>query len=237
MLLYSDAVVSPGGSAYVGVAVDARHTYALAANGVLSRFFLAVETRSGIPRRALLLNLAVILVFLLPFSGWQQIVSVVGDLYLLTYAAVAVSAAVLADPDRPRLARWIPPMRVLAPLSFVAATEFVYWSGWHDLRVALPLTLLGLPLFLLAWRRRPRADVLAELGRGGWIVGYVAVLLLLSYLGSFGGRDELGAPWDTVVVALLGLATYFVAVRCGQRHLAATAANPTTAPTSPSRPS
>ena len=201
VLLYSDAVVSPGGSAYVGVAVDARHTYALAANGVLSRFFLAVETRSGIPRRALLLNLAVILVFLLPFSGWQQIVSVVGDLYLLTYAAVAVSAAVLADPDRPRLARWIPPMRVLAPLSFVAATEFVYWSGWHDLRVALPLTLFGLPLFLLAWRRRPRADVLAELGRGGWIVGYVAVLLLLSYLGSFGGRDELGAPWDTVVVA------------------------------------
>jgi amino acid transporter len=228
VLLYSDAVVSPGGSAYVGVAIDARHTYALAANGVLSRFFLAVEERSGIPRRALLLNLAVILVFLLPFSGWQDIVSVVGDLYLLTYAAVAVSAAVLADPDRPRLARWIPPMRVLAPLSFVAATEFVYWSGWHDLRVALPLTLIGLPLFLVAWRHRPRADVLAELGRGGWIVAYVAVLILLSYLGSFGGQDVLGAPWDTIVVAVLGLLTYGLAVRSGHRHLAATAAPRTT---------
>ena len=32
-LLYADAVISPGGSAYVGVAINARHTYALAKNG------------------------------------------------------------------------------------------------------------------------------------------------------------------------------------------------------------
>ncbi len=220
VLLYSDAVVSPGGSAYVGVAVDARHTYALAGNGVLPRFFLAVERRSGIPRRALLLNLAVILVFLLPFSGWQQVVSVVGDLYLLTYAAVAISAAVLARPDQPRLARWLPPMRVLAPLSFVAATEFVYWSGWHDLRIALSLTLIGLPIYLGTHRRDGRAAIAAELRRGAWVVGYVAALLLLSDLGSFGGRDLLGAPWDTVAAAVLGLLAYAAAVSAGRRYVA-----------------
>ena len=215
-LLYADAVVSPGGSAYVGVAVDARHTYALAANQVIPRFFLAVERRSGIPRRALLLNLAVILVFLLPFGGWQDIVSVVGDLYLLTYAAVAVSAVVLADPDRPRLARWIPPMRVLAPISFVAATEFIYWSGWHDLRIALSLTLVGLPLYLVAGRGRSAATTIAELRRGAWLIGYLLALLALSAAGSFGGHDALDAPWDTVVVAVLGAVTYVAAVASGR---------------------
>jgi len=101
LLLYADAVIPPGGSGYVGVAIDARHTYALARNGVLPRSFAEVEPRSGIPRKALLLNLAVIVVFLLPYSGWQDVVSVVGDLYLLTYAAVAVSAAAFLAPGGP----------------------------------------------------------------------------------------------------------------------------------------
>jgi amino acid transporter len=217
VLLYADAVVSPGGSAYVGVAIDARHSYALAKNGVLPRWFLAVERRSGIPRRALLLNLVVIMVFLLPFSGWQDIVSVVGDLYLLTYAAVAVSAAVFADPTTPRLARWIPPMRVLAPLSFVVATEFIYWSGWTHLRIALSLTLIDVPLFVLAWRRAHVESLGRELATGAWVVAYLVALLALSFAGSFGGRDWLSAPLDSIVIAVVGLLSYLAALRSGRR--------------------
>lgn len=210
-LLYADAVVSPGGSAYVGVAIDTRHSYALAKNGVLPRFFLAVEERSGIPRRALALNLLVILLFLLPFSSWQQVVSVVGDLYLLTYAAVAVAAVILLGPSSRRIAAWVPPLRVLAPVAFVVATEFVYWSGWHELRVALSLTLLGLPLYLLQRWREP--GLLAGLRRGAWIVGYLLALLLASWIGSFKGRDWLTAPWDSLLVAGIAVATYLLAVR------------------------
>jgi len=172
-LLYADAVVSPGGSAYVGVAIDARHSYALAKNGVLPRFFLAVETRSGIPRRALALNLIVILAFLLPFTGWQQIVSVVGDLYLLTYAAVAIAAGILVPDGGRRMASWVPPLPVLAPVAFVVATEFVYWSGWSALKWALPLSLLG----------------------------------------SFGGGgNTLSAPWDSLLVAVVAVLTYYLSL-------------------------
>ncbi|HEX2903878.1 MAG TPA: APC family permease [Jatrophihabitans sp.] len=214
VLLYADAVVSPGGSAYVGVAIDTRHSYALAKNGVLPRFFLAVERGSGIPRRALLLNLVVILVFLLPFSSWQQVVSVVGDLYLLTYAAVAVAAAILIGPHARRLASWVPPLRVLAPLAFVVATEFVYWSGWHELRIALPLTLLGVPLYLVQYWGTP--GLAAGVRRGSWLVGYLLVLLLLSWTGTFTGRGWLGAPWDSLAVAVLGVLTFALAVRSGE---------------------
>jgi amino acid transporter len=216
ILLYADAVVSPGGSAFVGVAIDARHSYALAKNGVLPRFFLAVEERSGIPRRALGLNLLVILVFLLPFGGWQQVVSVVGDLYLLTYVAVAVAAVVLVDPAAVRIASWVPPLRVLAPVAFVVATEFVYWSGWHDLRIALPLTLIGVPLFVWSWYQRRGeggAGLGVELARGAWIVVHLGAVLLLSYLGSFGGRDVLGSPSDSIVVGVVAVLAYVAALR------------------------
>lgn len=214
VLLYADAVASPGGSAYVGVAIDTRHSYALAKNAVLPRFFLAVERKSGIPRRALVLNLVVILAFLLPFSSWQQVVSVVGDLYLLSYAAVAVAAAILIDPGARRLAAWVPPVRILAPLAFLVATEFVYWSGWHELRIVLPLTLLGVPLYLAQHARDP--ELAAGLRRGAWIVGYVLLLLLASWIGSFKGHNWLAAPWDSLLVALIAVGAYALALRSAE---------------------
>jgi amino acid transporter len=222
-LLYADAVLSPGGSAFVGVAVDARHTYALAKNGLLPRFFLRIEPRSGAARRALVLNLAVIVVFLLPFGGWQDIVSVMGDMYLLIYTASAVAAAAFRAHDARRGAPpaegRMPGMRWIAPLSFVVAGEFVYWSGWHDLRLALPLVLVGLPLFLVLRREAGGPSAAVELRRGAWLVCYLAVLTLLSWLGSFGGSALIPAPYDSVAVAVVAFAVFWWAVHAGAEHL------------------
>ncbi|WP_414170268.1 APC family permease [Streptoverticillium reticulum] len=221
-LLYADAVLSPGGSAYVGVAIDARHTYALAKNGTLPRFFMQVDRRSGIPQRALLLNLVVIVLFLLPFGGWQSIVRVMGDMYLLIYAASAVAVAVFrADPDGAGTAGWVPGLRWIAPLSFVVSSEFVYWSGWHDLRLALPLVLAGLVLFVTMWRPDHGSSLAGELRTGTWMVVYLGVLTLLSWLGTFKGSGRLPAPYDSVTVAAVSLGVFFWAVRSGVRQLTA----------------
>jgi amino acid transporter len=228
-LLYADAVLSPAGSAYVGVAVDTRHTYALGKNGLLPRFFMGVHEPSGIPRRALALNLAVIVVFLLPFSGWQQIVAVMGDMYLLTYGASAVAAATFRTADSTRLAGWIPGIRWIAPISFVVAGEFVYWSGWHDLRIALPLVLVGLPLFLALWRGRWDRSLAGELATGAWLVVYLVALTLLSAFGGFSGDGRLPAPYDSVVVAVVSLAVFWWAVRSGRAQVSATDTTPVAA--------
>ncbi|WP_436843520.1 APC family permease, partial [Streptomyces hundungensis] len=221
-LLYADAVVSPGGSAYVGVAIDARHTYALAKNGLLPRFFMRIDPRSGTARRALVLNLLVIIVFMLPFGGWQDIVSVMGDMYLIVYAASAVAAAAFRAHDRDR---GLPPsdgqvagVHWIAPISFVVASEFVFWSGWHHLRLALPLVLVGVPLFLML---RPDTDGRSsrdELRHGAWLVFHLAALTILSWLGTFGGSGHLSAPYDSVVVGALAFGVFFWAVRSGTAH-------------------
>jgi amino acid transporter len=223
-LLYADAVISPGGSAYVGVAIDARHTYALAKNGLLPRFVMQVNQRFGIPNRALALNLAVIVVFLLPFGGWQNIVSVMGDMYLLIYASSAVAASVFRVHSRDRSSGWVPGLRWISPVAFVVSSEFVYWSGWHNLRLALPLVLAGLPLFLFLRRDGSSRALAEELRDGAWLVVYLAVITVLSWLGSFKGSDHLRAPWDSVTVAVFALAVFWWAVDSGVRHLAATPA-------------
>ncbi|MFE3898803.1 APC family permease [Streptomyces sp. NPDC059153] len=222
-LLYADAVISPGGSAYVGVAIDARHTYALAKNGLLPRFFMRIDARSGMAHRALVLNLAVIIVFMLPFGGWQDIVSVMGDMYLLIYAASAVAVAAFRAHEResgaPRTEGEVPGVRWIAPVSFIVASEFVFWSGWHDLRLALPLVLLGVPLFLLQQRGGEGASPRVELLHGAWLVCHLAALTLLSWLGTFGGSGHLPAPYDSVAVAVVSLGVFVWAVHSGADHL------------------
>lgn len=222
-LLYADAVISPGGSAYVGVAIDARHTYALAKNGLLPRFFMRIDPRSGMAHRALALNLAVIIVFMLPFGGWQDIVSVMGDMYLLIYAASAVAVAAFRAHEResevPRTEGEVPGVRWIAPVSFIVAGEFVFWSGWHNLRLALPLVLLGVPLFLLQQRGTEGPSPRAELLHGAWLVFHLAALTLLSWLGTFGGSGHLPAPYDSVAVAAVSLGVFVWAVHSGADHL------------------
>ncbi|SCF74302.1 APC family permease [Streptomyces sp. Ncost-T10-10d] len=222
-LLYADAVISPGGSAYVGVAIDARHTYALAKNGLLPRFFMRIDARSGMAHRALVLNLAVIIVFMLPFGGWQDIVSVMGDMYLLIYAASAVAVAAFRAHEResgaPRTEGEVPGVRWIAPVSFIVASEFVFWSGWHDLRLALPLVLLGVPLFLLQRRGGEGPSPRVELLHGAWLVCHLAALTLLSWLGTFGGSGHLPAPYDSVAVAVVSLGVFVWAVHSGADHL------------------
>jgi amino acid transporter len=215
-LLYADAVLSPGGSANVGIALDARHTYALAKSGLLPRPLMAVDPASGIPRRALVLNLLIVLLFLLPFGGWQDIVAVMGDMYLITYATSAVAAAAFRVTGRGALAGWVRGLRWIAPLSFVVSGEFLYWSGWHDLRLVVPLVLLGLLLFAVRARGR---ELRAELAKGAWLVLYLAAVALVSWLGSFKGTGRLPAPYDTVTVAALSLAVFWWAVRSGAAHL------------------
>ncbi|MEO8778120.1 MAG: aspartate:proton symporter, partial [Rhodanobacter sp.] len=42
-----------------------------------------------------------------------------------------------------------------------------------------------------------------------WLMVYYALLIALSWLGTFGGRGIIGHPWDTVAVAMVGLAIYY----------------------------
>ncbi|HEY2204473.1 MAG TPA: hypothetical protein VGH99_08365 [Pseudonocardia sp.] len=53
------------------------------------------------------------------------------------------------------------------------------------------------------------------------MIGYLAGLVLLSWLGSFGGSGAVPAPWDTLLAAVFALAVYAVAVRVGRARPAA----------------
>jgi len=218
-VLYADAIASPAGSALSFTATTGRESYAMSKNGFLPPSFARVDGKSGIPRRALVINFVIGVAFLLPFGSWQQIVAATSVLGLIAYALPSVSAVVFArghafPGGMPRWLLW------LAPLAFVLATLIIYWAGWHELRIALPILLVGVVVYAYQhWRSgAPWAD--ARLGM--WLVAYLAGVLLVSGIGSsdFGGTDWVPAPWDSVAVAVIALASWLGGVRAGMRHLA-----------------
>ena len=221
-ILYADAVISPAGSEFVGVAESGRTTYALSKSRLLPKSFLEIEARFGVPRRALLLNFVLGLLVLIPLHSWISLVSVIGDVFLLSYAISSVAAGTFRQAEATSLAGWIPGIRWIAPASFLVSTEIIYWSGWHQIKTALPLTLVGLVLFaVVRGKERPLTQ---ELRTGGWLVGYLVVLIGASYIGSsdFGGGNELRAPWDSILVAVVAAGIYVWAVREGVRHIEST---------------
>jgi amino acid transporter len=221
-VIYADAVISPAGAVSVFVASGARETYATARNGVLPRSVAVIHGPSGVPRRAMLGNFVISVLFLVPFRGWQDLITVVGVLSLLGYSACAVAAGTFRASDGARATWTLPGLRWIAPASFVVSTGLIHWAGWDHLRIALPMAASGVLIFAVRHRLRPGLG--RELALGTWLLGYLAALYLVSWAGSFGGSGWLAAPWDSVVAAAMGLAVYYWGVRSGSAYQAGQAA-------------
>lgn len=217
-LLYVDAVVSPGGSALVFTAETARSSWAMAKNGFFPAPVATVHAGSGVPRRALLLNFVIGLAFLLPFRSWQSIVAATSELGLFAYSISAISEAAFRKSRPEHVAGWIRGIRFIAPVSFVIATLILYWAGWEELRIALPVLLAAGLVYL--WQQRSQRIGWLDARAGLWLVGYLVAILIVSFVGSFHGEAWIPAPWDSVVVAAIGVAGFVAGTRAADRYLA-----------------
>jgi hypothetical protein len=81
-------------------------------------------------------------------------------------------------------------------LAFYACNLMLYWCGF-DILWKLDLALLMGFVINLIYQKRSLADCSPSLY---WFVLYMASMLLLSYLGSFGGIHRLQFPLDIIII-------------------------------------
>ncbi|WP_028921699.1 APC family permease [Pseudonocardia acaciae] len=213
-VLMADAVFSPSGSMLMGTSIKARYTYGAAQIGLLPRLFTRVSSRWGVPWTALLLNVVVGVVVILSFGSWESIASALSFFYGLSYAAVSVAATVLSRSDGGAggwLGRWTVPV---GAASFVLSGLILYWSGWSKVRIALPLLLIGVVIFLVRRHTMAGREPIPAL-LGGWLLGWMVVLGALSLLGSFGGLRIVPAPYDTLLAGVASAWAWVLAHRSG----------------------
>ncbi|WP_426199269.1 APC family permease [Pseudomonas sp. DC3200b2] len=211
-LVVADAVISPSGCGNIYMNATPRVIYGWARTGTFFKVFTRIDPESGIPRPALWLTFALSVFWTLPFPSWEALINVVSAALVLSYAVAPVSVAALRR-NAPQLARpfRVKGMAVLGPLSFIIAALIVYWSGWKTVSWLLSLQILMFVVYLLCGRLVPiRPLSLGQQVRcSAWLIGFYAVTILLSGLGSFGGLGVLGHPLDTLVVAGCALGIYY----------------------------
>jgi amino acid transporter len=217
-LVTADAVVSPSGTGNIFMSTSSRVVFGWARNGTLFRVFGRVNPATGIPRPALWLTLGLSIFWTLPFPSWNALVTVVSSALIFTYAVAPISAYALRRnaPDMPR-PFYLKGIGLIGPLAFVVASLILYWAGWQTLSWLLGVQLLMFVVYLLAKNRVPtdRVSLAQQVKSSWWLVSYFAVMLVLSYLGSFDGTNLLKSPWDQILVTLVSVGVYYWGGRTG----------------------
>ncbi|MBO4966647.1 MAG: APC family permease [Pseudomonas sp.] len=211
-LVVADAVISPSGCGNIYMNATPRVIYGWAQTGTFFKIFTRIDEKSGIPRPALWLTFGLSVFWTLPFPSWEALISVVSAALVLSYAVAPVSVAALRrnapDMPRPFRVKW---MGVMGPLSFIVAALIVYWSGWNTVSWLLGLQIVMFVVYLLCSRFVPTNHLrLGQQVRSSlWLIGFYAVTMVLSKLGTFGGLGVLAHPFDTLVVAACATGIYY----------------------------
>jgi amino acid transporter len=227
VVLYIDAVISPGGTGLLYVGTGARLQFALGRNRYFPRIFAHLTSR-GVPIWSILFAFVCGMIVFLPFPGWQKLVGFVTSATVLAYATAPLAFGALRrqDPGRERPYR-LPAGTLLAPLAFIVANEVILFSGWTVVYKLILAIILGFALLALNYTfSRPENRPQLDLHHARWILPYLIGLCVVSYLSSF-DTEEKGGPfgllvgptntlhfgWDVLAMAVVALAVYALAMR------------------------
>lgn len=205
LLLMIDAAFSPFGTTLVYTAATSRILYGMAMNQHLPKLFLKVN-RHKIPYVTLYVNFLVGIFSFLPFPGWQKLVAFLSSASILSYSIgpICLLAMRKLQPDtiRPfKLSYGI----LCSYIAFYICNLMLYWCGFGILWKLDVALIIGL-LITMAYHHKNRLVVDRALL---WFIAYMATLLVISFLGSFGGIGVLKFPYDLVCLLPFSIAVLY----------------------------
>jgi len=218
-ILYADALLSPAGTAMMYTTTSSRITMAIGElypKKPIGNFRNVNKT--GTPFIAVLVVIAVGLLFLLPFPSWQKMTTYVASVTSLSYGLGPIVLLQLrrAAPDAHRPFRlW--GANIIAPFAFIAANLIIYWSGVQTLNYLFGMLLLFLLVavtwFYVTGRNR---GVAFGWKYGWWLIPYFGGIWILTKLGTseVGGIGIIPFYWDMALVACYSLLILVLALRC-----------------------
>ena len=220
VLLYIDAIVSPGDTGLIYTTITSRISYAMSRNGNAPRS-LQKTTDRGVPLVSLVVTFFVGLVVFLPFPSWQQLVGFITSATVMSFASGPLVLAALRTqvPDQERPFR-LPGGHVIPVLAFWASNMIVYWSGWDIVWKLMVAVLLGLVLLavsiLTGQVKTPELDFPSG---AAWLLPWLGGTTLVSWLGNFpdqpraGNLGVLNFEVSALVVLVLSVGVYALAYR------------------------
>ena len=227
VILYIDAVISPGGTALIYATSTSRISYGLARNGYVPAAYARTNSRR-VPWVGLVTAFIAGCIFFLPFPSWQSMVGLVTYASVMMYAGAPLAFGAFRSrlPEMERPFR-LPAGPIMAPLSFILANMIVLWTGWDivykvDLTVLVGYVLLALSRVLNMNPIKPVLDFKAAQWLPVYLLGSLAIIWFSSFdtggAGSYGNLNpkSSGPPlhfgYDMLVMAVFSLVIFYWAM-------------------------
>lgn len=114
-------------------------------------------------------------------------------------------------PEKKRVFRF-PAANILCPLAFYCCNLISYWTGWQTISKLDIAILIGMAFFMWAYSRGHLSQNKIGLKSLCWLAPYLIGLSLISWLGSFGGKNIIPFGWDFLVLGVFSLIILYLAV-------------------------
>ncbi len=209
ILLMGDAILAPFGTTLVYTAATSRIVYGMALNHHLPDVFTKLN-KYKIPYITLYANFLVGALSFLPFPGWQKMVAFLSSCSILSYGIgpICFLAMRTLQPERIR------PFKLsfgvfFSYTAFYVCNLMLYWCGF-DILWKLDVALLAGLVINLIYQKRSFSSCERSFY---WFSSYMFALLLLSYLGSFGGIQVLTFPLDVAIILPLSIVVLYFSQR------------------------
>lgn len=212
-LLYIDAIVSPLGAGLIYATSTARIMYAMSQSGYFPRWLSQLNSK-GLPVYSVGINCLLGMLLFLPFPGWQAMVSFLVSAMVISYSMgpIALLSLRLELPNQERGFR-LPLAKFACVLAFYCCNLISYWTGWDTISKLDVAVVLGMGFFVYAyWQGRIDHEHLG-LKSIVWLGPYLTGLSIISYLGSFGGKNIIPFGWDFLILAIFSVSILCLAVR------------------------
>ena len=216
-LLIADSSISPSGSGIVYTAANARNVFGLAKNGFFPRIVMSVSQRTGVPVIALFVNFVIGVAMIVLLPSWHSLVEVLSGLAALTFSIGSVSLFVFRNVGLGGPATRLPGMKIAAPAAFAVSSLVIVWQEWDTLWKTLIPIAVGLVWFVVSFATGHRNP--GDIAGGLWLVVYIAFVYFIGAIGSYGGAGLLPTPWDSILVVIGSVLTYWWGVRAGTKFL------------------
>ncbi|HET6154396.1 MAG TPA: APC family permease [Marmoricola sp.] len=218
VMLYIDAIVSPGDTGLIYTTITSRISFAMARNGNAPKI-LERTTEEGVPMLGLGLAFIIGLVAFLPFPSWQQLVGFITSATVLSFASGPLVHAALRQqvPDAERPFR-LPGGHTIPLLAFWGANLIVYWSGWTTVWKLMVAVLLGFVLLAAFAGSGQMKGKSLDLRAGAWVLPWLVGLTVISYFGNYpepaaGNLVDLNFAVSTLLLLVLSVGIYVMAFK------------------------
>lgn len=203
------AVASPFMTGFVFLGSGSRVTFAMSKLGILSKKLSAVHENFRIPHISLVISAIIAAIIVLVSAPVPTIYGLLTDSVVAGYLGYSIipfsmlNARKRGSPMERRITKGKISGYVIAYLAFISASLIVFWSGWPADPYAVLVLTIGVVVFSVMYK------VNENFRNAGWFIGYIAFMVVMSYIGSVGAKSFLPFADATAVVVAVASFVFF----------------------------